>query len=255
MRCSCPDLAAAVAVCLLMGIANTAAQKESIVPVHQEPRHRMVFESSGIRILDVQIPPGDTTLFHTHSDPILYVTMSSSTTRTQSLGGEWNGAPAPGPAASSPFKLAPSSPPGRMMSTTTYAERSLTHRVSNVGETLFRLIATTNASPGDDSTGPSLGFAETPEITNRWFRGYRVIANGDGASEHRHVNPVNVVLVSGRASATIGKATRTLDQLGQFAFIEPDVPHRLASVGGEAQLVEVEVRRPPRQDRANLTAR
>ena len=237
------DLAAAVALCLLIGIANTAAQKETIVPVHQEPRHRMVFESPGIRILDVQIPPGDTTLFHTHSDPILYVTMSGSTTRAQTLGGEWNGVPAPGPAASGPFKLAPSSPPGRMMSTTTYAERPLTHRVSNVGETLFRLIATINASPGDDSTGPSPGFAGTPEIANRWFRGYRVIANGDAGSEHRHANPVNIVLVSGRASATIGKATRTLDQPGQFAFVEPDVPHRLASVGGEAQLVEVEVRR------------
>ena len=254
MRRACPDLAAAVAVGVLMGIANAAAQKDSVVPVHQEPRHRMVFESHGVRILDVQIPPGDTTLFHTHSDPILYVTMSGATTRAQTLGGEWNGAPAPGPAASGPFTLAPSSPPGRMMSVTIYAERPLTHRVSNVGDTLFRLIATTNASPGDDSTGPSPGFTGTPEITNRWFRGYRVIANGDAGSEHRHANPVNVVLVSGRASATIGKATRTLDQLGQFAFVEPDVPHRLASVGGEAQLVEVEVRKP-RKLNSQLTTR
>jgi quercetin dioxygenase-like cupin family protein len=238
------NLAAAVTFCLLTGIAPTAAQKETIVPVHQEPRHRMVFESPGLRILDVQIPPGDTTLFHTHSDPILYVTMSSSTTRTQALGGAWNGTPASGPAASGPFTLAPSTPPGRMMSTTTYAERALTHRVSNVGDTLFRLIATTNASAGDDSTQPSPGFAGTPEITNRWFRGYRVIVNGDGASEHRHANPVNVVLVSGRAVATVGTATKKLDDLGQFAFVEPNVPHRLASVGGEAQLVEVEVRRP-----------
>lgn len=246
MRRSRPDLAAAVALGALIGTSTTAGQNEPVVPVHQEPRHRMVFEAPGVRVLDVQIPPGDTTLFHTHSDPILYVTMSSSTTRTQTLGGTWNGAPAPGPAASSPFKLAPSSPPGRMMSTTTYAERPLTHRVSNVGETLFRLIATTNASPGDETTGPSTGFAGTPEITNRWFRGYRLVVDGDGGNEHRHANPVNLVLVSGRASATIGKTTRALDQLGLFAFIEPNVPHRLASVGGEAQLIEVEVRRPAR---------
>lgn len=204
----------------------------------------MVFESPGVRILDVQIPPGDTTLFHTHSDPILYVTMSGSTTRNQVLGGEWNAAPAAGPAAAAPFRLAPSSPPGRMMSVTTYTERSLTHRVSNVGETLFRLIATLNSSPGDDSTGLSPGFAGTPEIANRWFRGYRVIVSGQGASEHRHANPVNVVLVSGRAVATIGTVTKAFDEPGQFALIEPNVPHRLSSVGGEAQLVEVEVRRP-----------
>ena len=236
----------AVALCALIGTSITALQNDKVVPVHQEPRHRMMFETHGIRVLDVQIPPGDTTLFHTHTEPILYVTMSGSTTRTQTLGGEWNGTPAPGPAASGPFKLAPSSPPGRMMSVTTYAERPLTHRVSNVGETLFRLIATTNASAGDESTGPSPGFTAPPEITNRWFRGYRVIAGADGGSEHRHANPVNVVLVSGRATATIGPAKKPIDELGQFAVIEANVAHRFASVGGEAQLVEIEVRRPPK---------
>ena len=246
MRRPHPQLVAAAALCVLMGTASTAVHNEQVVPVHQEPRHRMMFEAPGTRILDVQIPPGDTTLFHTHSDAILYVNISGSTMRNQTLGGEWNGAPAAGPAAAAPFKVSPSNPPGRMMSTTSYAERPLTHRVSNVGETLYRLIATTNASAGDDSTGPSQGFDGTPEITNRWFRGYRVIVGGSGGSEHRHANPVNVVLVSGRASATVGTAPKALDQVGQFAFIEPNVPHRLAGVGGEAQLVEVEVRRPPK---------
>jgi quercetin dioxygenase-like cupin family protein len=227
--------------------AATSGQNDAVVPVHQEPRHRMVFDSPGTRILDVQIPPGDTTLFHTHNDPILYVNMSGSTMRNQTLGGEWNGTPAAGPPAAAPFKIAPSSPPGRMMSTTTYAERPVTHRVSNVGETLYRLIATTNASAGDESTAPSPGFDGTPEIANRWFRGYRVLVGADAGSEHRHANPVNLVLVSGRASATIGAAKKALDQVGQFAFIEPNIPHRLESVGGEAQLVEVEVRRPARR--------
>jgi quercetin dioxygenase-like cupin family protein len=244
MRRSHPLLVAAIALYSLTGSSNAAGQKEQIVPVHQEPRHRIVYDSPGARVLDVQIPPGDTTLFHTHSDPILYVNISGSTMRSQTLGSEWNGTPAAGPAAAAPFKVAPSTPPGRMMSTTSYAERPVTHRVSNVGESLYRLIATINASAGDESAGPSPGFDSAPEITNRWFRGYRAVVSGDAGSEHRHANPVNVVLVSGRASATIGSATKVFDQAGQFAFIEPNVPHRLAGLGGEAQLVEVEVRRP-----------
>ena len=57
--------------------AMTACQDEKVVPVHQEPRHHLVFDSDAIRVLDIQIPPGDTTLFHTHSNPILYVNMSA----------------------------------------------------------------------------------------------------------------------------------------------------------------------------------
>ncbi len=79
-------------------------QDEKVVPVHEEPRHRLVFDSPVARVLDIQIPPGDTTLFHTHSNPILYVNMSSSQTRSQTLGQEWSGGeaaarPAPRPPA------------------------------------------------------------------------------------------------------------------------------------------------------------
>ena len=39
------------------GCQRTAG-KSGVVPVHQEPRHRLVFDSPGTRMLDVQIPPG-----------------------------------------------------------------------------------------------------------------------------------------------------------------------------------------------------
>ena len=71
--------------------AMTGAQDEKVVPVHQEPRHRLVLDNAATRVLDIQIPPGDTTLFHTHGNPILYVNMSSSQTRGQTLGREWSG--------------------------------------------------------------------------------------------------------------------------------------------------------------------
>ncbi len=37
------------------------------VPVEQEPHHRIIFKNRNVRIYDAQIPPGDSTLFHTHS--------------------------------------------------------------------------------------------------------------------------------------------------------------------------------------------
>ena len=70
-----------VACFLVLRVPVSVAQDEKVVPVHEEPRHRLVFEAPATRILDVQIPAGDTTLFHTHSDPILYVSMSQSQTQ------------------------------------------------------------------------------------------------------------------------------------------------------------------------------
>jgi hypothetical protein len=247
-----------------------ARQGERIVPVHQEPRHHLVFDSPGTRILDVQIPPGDTTLFHTHSDPILYVTMSTSRTRSQNLGADWSGAPsapgAPGapaaplppvspvsPAPAAPLPpvspvspVLPSVPPGRMMSTTSYAERPQTHRVNNMGATLFRLIGITNSSAGDDSPGPSDGFDIEPEVTNRWFRGYRRTLTARDSSEHCHANPVAIVLVSGAASlrTTAASATQRLEQPGAFVFLDGGARHVLRAGAPDTEVVEVEVRRP-----------
>jgi quercetin dioxygenase-like cupin family protein len=37
------------------------------VPVEQEPHHRWIFENQYVRVLDVVLAPGESTLFHTHS--------------------------------------------------------------------------------------------------------------------------------------------------------------------------------------------
>jgi hypothetical protein len=245
------------------------APPDKVMLVHQEPRHHLVFDSPGTRILDVQIPPGDTTLFHTHSDPILYVTMSTSRTRSQNLGADWSAPAADAPAApgasvapaapvtpaparpaapASPVPpLSPSVPRGRMMSTTSYAERPQTHRVHNIGSTLFRLIGITNSSAGDDTAAPSDGFDTEPEIGSRWFRGYRRVVTAQDSAEHRHANPVAIVLVAGAArvgTATTPSAARSLREPGAFVFLDAGTPHVVRADAPDTELVEVEVRRP-----------
>ena len=65
--------------------------RDPIVPVYHEPHHRQVFQYGPTRILDLQIPPGDKSWFHSHESPVLYVTLGTSRTRTQNLGEEWGG--------------------------------------------------------------------------------------------------------------------------------------------------------------------
>jgi quercetin dioxygenase-like cupin family protein len=231
----------ALAASALLVVSVVAQQDEKVVPVHEEPRHRLVLDRPETRILDIQIPPGDTTLFHTHSDPILYVNMASSQTRSQTHGREWSGGeaakqPATAAAPSAPFR------PGRMNSVTSYSKQPLTHRVNNVGQSLFRLIGIINRSAGDASTALSADFATKPEVDNPWFRGYRWELTATEAT-HRHANPVAIVLVAGRARVSAAAVT-ALDAPGAFAFIAGDDDHRLASTSGAAEVVEIEIRRP-----------
>ncbi len=82
--------------------AQAPAPAEKIVPVFEEPRHHLIVDTPTLRILDIQIPPGDTTLFHMHNSAMIYVPISSSRTRNQNLGEEW-----PAPSAAAPAAPAP----------------------------------------------------------------------------------------------------------------------------------------------------
>jgi len=56
------------------------------VPVDQEPRHHLVFQNKEIRILNVLIPPGDTSQYHIHTTPSLFIRLTSTTTGSQIQG-------------------------------------------------------------------------------------------------------------------------------------------------------------------------
>jgi hypothetical protein len=48
---------------------------QTVIPVKDEPRHHNVFENSFIRVLDVHINPGDTSLFHKHATPSVFIVL------------------------------------------------------------------------------------------------------------------------------------------------------------------------------------
>jgi len=57
---------------LLLGVLCRAQ-----IPVSQEPRHHKVLENSHLRLLDVHIPPGDTSMFHIHATPSVFVIINN----------------------------------------------------------------------------------------------------------------------------------------------------------------------------------
>lgn len=72
---------------LLIFVAVTIALRAQVL-VKDEPRHHPVFENNRIRILNVQLPPGDTTQYHKHAQPSVFLCFTQTATTGQLWGKE-----------------------------------------------------------------------------------------------------------------------------------------------------------------------
>jgi hypothetical protein len=259
-----------------------------IVPVHHEPHHRQLFQFGPTRILELQIPPNDMAWFHTHEWPVLYMTLSSSPTRSQVLGEEWSGGgrrggPPPGargggpgttpggartagpggaPAAArgGPPPAAPGGPgvtarggqtpaagptAPRAFSSTNYFENPVTHRLANVGDELFRAMVVVNETAGNESLSPeAAGFDDEPELTNAWFRSYRIrLDPGAATSSHEHLTPVVIMQGTEGHGMASGPMNFEFNEPGQWAFYDAGTTHTIRNSGSETmEWLEIEVR-------------
>ena len=58
------------------------------VPVRDEPRHHNVFENESVRILDAYIAPKDTTQYHLHNTPSVFIILANCKVSSQLWGGQ-----------------------------------------------------------------------------------------------------------------------------------------------------------------------
>ena len=248
-----------------------------VMPVHQEPHHRQVFQYGPLRIIDLQIPPGDMSWFHTHEWPVFYLTVADSQTRTQILGEEWGArgrgaapggaagrgaAPGGAPPAGAGRAGAPPAPPAagaapraggaprfrpRLFSDLSYADRAVTHRIHNNGTGLYRALGVINETQGGDEsvTEEAAGFSGKAEMSNRWFRIHRVaLAPGEKAPMHQHKAPVVVLQDTAGKGIASGPMMFEFNEPGSWAFFDSGARHEIANTGTERlELIEVEIRR------------
>jgi mannose-6-phosphate isomerase-like protein (cupin superfamily) len=197
----------------LWGVDRLAAQR--VVVVYEEPRHRVVVDEGDVKLLDVQILPGDTTLQHTHDSPILYTFINTGS----------------GPSG------------GRVSSNTQYATTPYTHDVTNNGTELFRIIAMAHYGAGESDLTASRpdGVRGEPQLENEWFRSYRVeLEPGQSTAVHRHRHATAIVLVTdGRAEVTrdVGFGAE-LTAMGSWTWRDPESPFTIRN-GGEVPIAVV----------------
>ena len=202
---------------------------QRVVPVYEEPRHHLVFESDLMQILDVQIQAGDTTLYHIHDAPIFYVPVAVSPTDEQVLGGEWGGV------------IASDDPiwePGEVACNIDYANQPVTHRVKNVGNSLFRLIAIINKRnrPLDRSIRDDVNLPGEIEIENLWFLQSRAtIAPGDSIKWRRADSQTIIVQASqGRLQYFLHPDNRkAMGSIGDFTVVDPEQSFEISNQGSK----------------------
>jgi hypothetical protein len=125
---------------LLLSQQVFAQAIQQAVPIEQEPRHRIVFENKNVRIYDALIPPGDLSLFHTHSVDNVVVTVSGGKGTNEVLGkSATETAPVTGNVS---FNKATNAP--------------YTHRVGSIGITPLRFIASEVKAPSESPGAPAV---------------------------------------------------------------------------------------------------
>jgi hypothetical protein len=122
-------------------VVSASVHAQTPIAVELESHHKPVFADQSLRILDVVVPEGETTLDHTHQYDIATVCIECAVTRNRVLGETWGEIRK------------------REVGGITFAEYSgkpAAHAIRNVGEGFFHLIAVENLRPAEWPTAKRL---------------------------------------------------------------------------------------------------
>ena len=132
-----------------------------VIPVAQEPRHRLALEDETFRLFDVRIPAGDTTFYHSHERDSIYIPISGFANLLNQEHGK----------AAKPLLIQYGN-----VAFAEHSKASFSHRVSNLGVEEFHVIdiELVGALPGSSAVG-ELPVGYQPVIENSRVRISRIV--------------------------------------------------------------------------------
>jgi len=207
----------AVVIFSLTGLSWVSIQ--SPVPVLNEPRHHLKFENEYVRVFDVVVPPGDTTLFHIHSNDYAYVGIGAATLKAEVFG------------SGTSQDLILKDGEAR------FTKGPITHRVTNIASSPFRNITIEILkSPGavGEST-PDTSPGHSVVLENERIRIERLILEpGQYTNIHTHnLSALSVFLTNSRVQVTTpaGKPETINYKPGDFRWRAAPVTHSIKNIG------------------------
>jgi quercetin dioxygenase-like cupin family protein len=218
-----------IALFTLCIIVSAAVLPQEAVPVEDEPYHRTVFKNDYVQAFRVTLEPGRTTGMHTHARDDAAVRLSTATTAA-----EVPGQPV-GPSEHADAGL---------VSARNNAAKPITHRVHNVGTTVFDVV---DVQILRRPAGPPAPAISPPVAENASMRVYRYeLGPGAAAVRHTHARPYVLVAATNadlRMTSPEGASSDRAVQAGDIHWVESAVPHTLVNRGSHtAILVEIELK-------------
>jgi hypothetical protein len=176
------------------------------VQVSKEPRHNNMLENKYVRFLDVNIPSGDTSLFHIHSTPSVFLHFTTTVVCSQIKGKEW---------------ITAKNKEGDA-SYRSFVNDTLVHRVSNCDTVPFHVTDVELLSPyKPDKKLPLLPF--TLLFENEKVFAYRLTAGTFNKQLMNGRGPMIAQLVTGGDVKLHNKKGKELSTLktGKYLYIKP----------------------------------
>ena len=227
-------IATAMSVGAFAPSASYGQTSKSVVPVNAEPDHHIRFENGKVRMYEVMLPKGKSTMMHEHRADNFQVFFNDSKVTVEPKGG----LPATFPVRAG-FVAFSSTGLG------TY-----THRVEGAGDTPFRVIAIELLSASSATAGTASVERPSPPfnvaLRNPKGRAYRVGLD-PGESTKTFTRPANTAIFaisSGRISEQAeGKAPKQWEfNSGNFRWSEtPAILSLKNESSTRVELVEVEI--------------
>lgn len=181
------------------------------VPVSKEPRHHVVFENEKVRLLNVLLPPGDTTQYHVHSTPSVFICFTKTNTASQLMGRQ----------STSGISSA-----GTIWSENLSSPHIKTHRVWNLDTDTFHVMDVEILSKNPGFSQKAL---ETPHvqltIDTPWARIYKIeLAKSEQVTIKKHLSAYILVTINNGMIEMIKNNTHNslLLQPGTFFRIQPE---------------------------------
>jgi hypothetical protein len=209
-------VAVLVVIALAVPTSMLAQGSDTVVPVYKESHHRVRFDNGIVRVYEVKLKGGESTLFHEHAADNIAVRVSTNTIVDQRLGEQSN---------------VFSAKTGKVTLAST-EKGPYTHRVGSIDDYFHVVDIEINRK---SRLGPNI---ETPKRSEKHFtivsetsrgRAYRMILKASESTETfaRPANTAIVALSGGRITEVMeGKPPRFWDsEPGNFRWV--DVPEKL----------------------------
>jgi hypothetical protein len=209
-----------LSIFLLLLIKISFAQEP--MPVREEPRHHVAFQNQYLRLLDVWLPPGDTTFFHIHEIPSLFVVLSKTLTSSQVKGESWvqgTFTSEPGYVWYNDFKKGP-----------------LIHRVCNADTIPFHVMdieILSNSNKNTSQISP-LPF-DTLFTSEKAFAYHLNLLNKEDKKLIKNRGPMVAIVISGPGIMVQNQKDKKQQEVvqGKFLWIEPGTNCSIQNKGTE----------------------